>query len=120
MKAAGSLALPEVAVAANKFISSFVSATWKSLDDDLWRNCIDQKEEPEYYIYHEDQLEADFGRSVPSTPAAAMVSSPALENVIPYLLKPAQTSTDLSVGGKAVSLSEFPVERFRATFSRVW
>ena len=58
--------------------------------------------EPKYYIRSEQQLvDICGGHALPPSGPLIMLSSPALEIVLPYLLKPAQTSSNLGVGGKA-------------------
>lgn len=97
VQAAETLALKEAAVAANSLISTFVNADWEVIDDDSFANCGD---EPEYYIRTEQQLADLCGGPLAPTPPIALLSGPALQSVIPYLLKPAQTSTNLGIGGK--------------------
>ena len=48
----------------------------------------------------EQQLADVCGGPLPPSPPLAILSSPALETVVPYLLKPAQISTSLGIGGK--------------------
>ena len=102
VQAAETLALKESAVAANNLIRSFINAEWEKISDDSFSNS---GPEPMYYVKSERHLSDICGKPLPPSPALAILSSPALENVIPYLLRPAQTSMNLGIGGKGDTLN---------------
>lgn len=97
VQAAETLALSEAAIAANSLIYHFIAAKWDIIEDTTFRASED---EPESFIKSEQQLSNICGRPLPPSPVLAMLSSPALETIIPYLLRPAQTTTNLGTGGK--------------------
>lgn len=63
------------------------------------------------------------GRPLPPSPPLAILSSPALENVIPYLLKPAQVLTGRGIGGNEEmekTVNEVAATRFNALSVLHW
>ena len=97
VKSAETLALSEAAIAANNFIYRFIAAEWDIIKETKFD---DPEDGPEPYIKSEQQLSDICGHPLPPSPTLAILSSPALETVIPYLLRPAQTTTNLGSGGK--------------------
>ena len=87
----------EAAVAANNLIYHFITAEWDIIKETTFH---DSEDGPEPYFKSEQQLSNICGRPLPPSPTLAILSSPALETIIPYLLRPAQTATNLGTGGK--------------------
>ena len=117
VQAAATLALKDTAIAANNLIRSFINAEWGEMSDGLFSNS---DAEPVYYIKTEQRLSDICGGPLPSSPMLAIFSSPALESVVPYLLKPAQTSMNLGVGGRGDALNtvnDVAAIRYDALFS---
>ena len=117
VQAAGTLALKESAVAANNLIRSFINAEWEAMSDGSFSNS---GVEPAYCVKSEQQLSDICGGPLPPSPILAIFSSPALEHVIPFLLKPAQTSINLGIGGRGDTLdttNDVAAIRFDALFS---
>ena len=117
VQAAGTLALKESAIAANNLIRSFINAEWEAISDGSFSNS---GVEPTYCVKSEQHLSDMCGGPLPPSPILAIFSSPALEHVIPFLLKPAQTSMNLGIGGKGDTLNtanDVAAIRFDALFS---
>ena len=117
VQAAETLALKEPAVAANNFIRSFINSEWEAISDDSFSSS---RSEPAYYVKSEQHLSDICGGPLPPSSVLAILSSPALENVIPYLLRPAQTSMNLGLGGRGDTLNtvnDVAAIRFDALFS---
>ena len=117
VQAAETLALKEAAVAANNLIRSFIDAEWEIISDDSFSN---NGAEPVYYVKSEQHLSDICGGPLPPSSILAILSSPALETVIPYLLRPAQTPMNLGIGGKGDTLNtvnDVAAVRFEALFN---
>lgn len=116
VQAAETLALKESAIAANNLIRSFIKAEWETIPEGFSSSGV----EPVYCIKSEQHLSDICGGPLPPSPILAMLSSPALEHVIPYLLGPAQTSMNLGIGGRGDTLNtvnDVAAIRFDALFS---
>lgn len=95
--AAEAVALKENALAAIELMSAVIGANWR---------CLPQEEESasqsHYALSTESELALMCGspnQQLPPSGVLAILASPALDVVLPYLLRPAQTFTNL-VGGR--------------------
>lgn len=98
IKSAETLALKDTAVAAARLVHSVINAEWEPMD-----KIPSSAPFPEsmFLVRSEDDLNRVCGtQSLPLTGHLAILSNPALETVIPWLLSPGQKSTDLGIGGK--------------------
>ena len=94
VKAAETVALKEVALAAIAFMDAIITASWGPLP-----KTIDDRPSG---LPTEDQLAemCHSSQHLPPTGLLAILAPPALETVLPYLLRPAQTFSNLVGGGK--------------------
>ncbi len=102
VQAAETLALKDVALAAILLIESVISANWHPLPTQPIETSQDSIALPT-----EEELTArcnSVGQTLPPSGISAILTSPALEIVAPYLLRPAQTFGNL-VGGSGDSES---------------
>ncbi|KAL8895328.1 MAG: hypothetical protein Q9192_003705 [Flavoplaca navasiana] len=94
-KAAETVALKDTALAAIALINAIITASWAPLPSDT-------NPESPYALPTETQLSSKCHTSQPLPPTGllAILTPPALETVLPYLLRPAQTFSNLVGGGK--------------------
>ena len=98
IKAAETLALKDTAIAAGRFVLSIINADWEPMEKLLPSS---RPEESMFLVRNEEDLvQMCHVQSLPPTGYLAILASPALESVVPWLLSPAQRSSDLGVGGK--------------------
>lgn len=123
IKSAETLALKNTAVAAARLVLSVINAEWEPMHKILPSTSLT---ESMFYVRNEENL-TNFcrTRSLPPTGYLAILSSPALETVIPWLLLPGQKSTDLGIGGKgdaegsANSVAEIKYDALQALYGRL-
>ncbi|KAL8644441.1 MAG: hypothetical protein Q9226_007762 [Calogaya cf. arnoldii] len=98
VKAAETVALKDAALAAIALINAVVTASWGPLPSE---SNPDHNQGP-YALPTEKQLATicHASENLPSIGLLAILSPPALETVLPYLLRPAQTFSNLVGGGK--------------------
>ncbi|KAL8853683.1 MAG: hypothetical protein Q9221_001494 [Calogaya cf. arnoldii] len=98
VKAAETVALKDAALAAIALINAIITASWGPLPSD---SDPDPNQAP-YALPTEKQLatKCHASQNLPSTGFLAILSPPALEIVLPYLLRPAQTFSNLVGGAK--------------------
>lgn len=98
VRAAETVALKDAALAAIALINAIITASWASLPSDP---DPDLNQAP-YALPTEQQLatKCHASQDLPSTGLLAILSPPALETILPYLLRPAQTFSNLVGGGK--------------------
>lgn len=102
-QAAETLALKDVALAAVEVINAVVTANWDPLPAESPRSS---REDP-FALPTEQELAQKChsdAQPMPSSGILAILSSPAVETVVPYLIRPAQTFNNL-VGGTGDSES---------------
>ena len=98
VKAAETVALKNAALAAIALINAIVNASWSPLppqpDSDLLQGP--------HALPTEQQLrtKCHASQDLPPSGLLAILSPPALETILPYLLRPAQTFSNLVGGGK--------------------
>ncbi|KAL8686848.1 MAG: hypothetical protein Q9224_005321 [Gallowayella concinna] len=94
VKAGETVALKDAALASIALIDAIVNANWATLPS--------ASDEGPYSLPTEKQLAENCHSSqpLPATGLLAMLAPPALEAVLPYLLRPAQTFSNLVGGGK--------------------
>lgn len=94
VKAAETVALKDTALAAIALIHAVINASWESLPS--------EPDEGRYDLPTEKQLaeKCHSSQPLPASGLLAMLAPPALEVVLPYLLRPAQTFGNLVGGGK--------------------
>ncbi|KAL8858200.1 MAG: hypothetical protein Q9178_005212 [Gyalolechia marmorata] len=94
VKAAETVALNDTALAAIALINAIITASWDSLPSE-------PDQEP-HGLPTEKQLaeRCHASQGLPPTGLLAILAPPALETVLPYLLRPAQTFSNLVSGGK--------------------
>ncbi|KAL8711135.1 MAG: hypothetical protein Q9225_007172 [Loekoesia sp. 1 TL-2023] len=94
VKAAETVALKDTALAAIALMEAVISASWDSLPSNVDNN--------QSGLPTEAQLAetCHSSRSLPPTGILAILAPPALETVLPYLFRPAQTFSNLVGGGK--------------------
>ena len=98
IKSAETLALKDAAVAAGRVVLSVVNAEWEPMERVIPSSQLD---ESMFRLRSEQELADVCGfRSLAPSGFLAILASPALETVMPWLLQPAQKSTDLGIGGK--------------------
>jgi len=123
IKSAETLALKDTAVAAARLVLSVINAEWEPMD-----KLPPSAPFPEsmFLVRSEEDLTNVCGiQSLPPTGYLAILSSPALETVIPWLLLPGQKSTDLGIGGKgdaegsANSVAEIKYDALQALYQRL-
>ncbi|KAL8884018.1 MAG: hypothetical protein Q9215_007842 [Flavoplaca cf. flavocitrina] len=97
-KAAETVALKDTALAAIALINAIVTASWAPLPS----NTNPESNQEPYALPTETQLSSKCHTSQPLPPTGllAILTPPALETVLPYLLRPAQTFSNLVGGGK--------------------
>lgn len=103
ISAAETVALKENALAAITLIGAIVNSNWGSLPT----NLADSGDEGPFSLPTENQLASEcqfYGGTLPASGALSILTAPALQTVLPYLLKPAQTFSNL-VGGRGDSES---------------
>lgn len=96
-QAAETLALKDVALAAIEVINAVITANWDPLPAESHESS---RQEP-FALPTEQELAQKChseAQPMPSSGILAILSSPALETVVPYLIRPAQTFNNL-VGG---------------------
>ncbi|KAL8789319.1 MAG: hypothetical protein Q9213_001242 [Squamulea squamosa] len=95
VKAAETVALKDAALAAIALINAIVTASWSPLPS--------SSEQETQSLPTEKQLaeKCHTPQTLPPTGLLAILTPPALETVLPYLLRPAQTFSNLVGGGKA-------------------
>ncbi|KAL8686936.1 MAG: hypothetical protein Q9218_006753 [Villophora microphyllina] len=94
VKAAETVALKETALAAIALIKSIITSNWGPLHSDNYR--------AEFALPTEAQLaeQCHSAQHLPPTGTLAILAPPVMETVLPYLLRPAQTFSNLVGGGK--------------------
>ena len=98
ISAAETVALTENALAAMKLMGAIISAEWAPLPAD---SSVNAPTSP-YRLPSENELAVQCSSSeqqLPPSGVMAILTAPALEEVLPYLLQPAQTFSNL-VGGR--------------------
>ena len=98
IKSADTLALKDAAVAAGRLVLSVINADWESMENLLITSRFSETSFP--IRTERDLTERCHAQSLPPTGFLTVLTSPALESVIPWLLSPAQRPTDLGVSGK--------------------
>lgn len=96
VQAAETLALKDLALAAIEVISAVITANW----DPLPTESLGSSQNP-FTLPTEQELALachSVAQTMPSSGILAILSSPAVETVVPYLIRPAQTFNNL-VGG---------------------
>ncbi|KAL8749350.1 MAG: hypothetical protein Q9199_007741 [Rusavskia elegans] len=98
VRAAETVALKDAALAAIALINAIITASWDPLPSDP---DPDLNQGP-YALPTEQRLatECHASQDLPPTGLLAILSPPALETILPYLLRPAQTFSNLVGGGK--------------------
>ncbi|KAL8668887.1 MAG: hypothetical protein Q9168_006496 [Polycauliona sp. 1 TL-2023] len=98
VQAAETVALKETALSAIALINAIVTASWAPLPS----SDSDPSDREPYALPTEKQLalKCHTPSNLPATGLLAILSPPALETVLPYLLRPAQTFSNLVGGGK--------------------
>lgn len=91
--AANTVALKDIALAAISFIGAVISASWAILPDTIPPGRFPLPTEKSLT----DKCHA---QSLPKSGIEAVVTPPALKTVLPYLMKPAQTFSNLVGGGR--------------------
>lgn len=92
--AAETVAVRDVALAAISLIGAIVTARWTQLPDQ-------ESQSSPFALPSEGDLTQKCGvSSLPSSGIAAIMSEPAIGIVVPYLMKPAQTFSNLVGGGR--------------------
>lgn len=102
VQAAETLALKDVALAAIGVINAVITADW----DPLPTESLESSRDP-FTLPTEQELALkchSVAQTMPSSGILAILSSPAVETVVPYLIRPAQTFNNL-VGGTGDSES---------------
>ena len=98
IKAAETIALKDAAVAAGRLVFCVITADWEPFENILSSSQLD---ESMFRLRSEQSFaESMRTRDLPPTGFLAILTSPALESVVPWLLQPAQRSSNLGVGGK--------------------
>lgn len=97
--AAETVALKDVALAAISLISSIITAKWANLSSNPTTSSSTSEHFP---LPTENQLSQSCHTStaLPSSGIEAIMSEPAVGIVVPYLMKPAQTFSNLVAGGR--------------------
>lgn len=97
VKAAETVALKEIALAAIDLIGAVITAKWAPLPTNPGSNPSN----PQYSLPLDNELsqKCHFNQPLPPSGILAILATPALEAVIPYLLSPAQSFSNL-VGGR--------------------
>lgn len=123
IKSAETLALKDTAVAAARLVLSVINADWEPMEKVAPSAPFT---ESMFLVRSEEDLTKVCGtQSLPPTGHLAILSSPALETVIPWLLLPGQKSTDLGIGGKgdaegsANSVAEIKYDALQALYQRL-
>ncbi|KAI4242488.1 MAG: hypothetical protein L6R42_011006, partial [Xanthoria sp. 1 TBL-2021] len=98
VKAAETVALKDAALAAIALINAIITASWSPLPSEP---DPDFNQGP-YALPTEQQLatKCHASQDLPPTGLLAILSPPALETILPYLLRPAQIFSNLVGGGK--------------------
>lgn len=97
VSAAETVAVKEVALAAVSLIGAVITAQWAQLPSEK----SSSSGETSFELPTEGNLAQRCGVStLPSTGIAAIMSEPAIGIVVPYLMKPAQTFSNLVGGGR--------------------
>lgn len=102
-QAAETLVLKDVALAAIEVINAVITANWEPLPAESPGNS----QEHTFALPTEQELAQKCHSAAPSMPSSgilAILSSPAVETLVPYLIRPAQTFNNL-VGGTGDSES---------------
>ena len=98
IKAAETIALKDAAVAAGHLVLGIITADWDPFENFLSSSQLD---ESMFRLRSEQAFADSMGtRSLPPSGFLAILTSPALEVVVSWLLGPAQKSSNLGVGGK--------------------
>lgn len=98
IKAAETIALKDAAVAAGRLVFCIITADWGPFENLLSSSQLD---ESMFRLRSEQSFADSMGtRDLPPTGFLAILTSPALESIVPWLLQPAQKSSNLGVGGK--------------------
>jgi len=102
VKAAETVALKETALAAIDLIGAVIAAKWAPLPTNPGSNTSN----PQYLLPLENELsqKCHSNQLLPPSGVLAILATPALEAVVPYLLRPAQSFSNL-VGGRGDSES---------------
>ncbi len=102
VKAAETVALKETALAAIDLIGAVITAKWAPLPTNPGSNTSN----PQYLLPLENELsqKCHSNQLLPPSGVLAILATPALEAVVPYLLRPAQSFSNL-VGGRGDSES---------------
>lgn len=97
VKAAETVSLKETALAAIDLIGAVITAKWAPLPTNPGSNTSN----PQYLLPLENELsqKCHSNQLLPPSGVLAILATPALEAVIPYLLRPAQSFSNL-VGGR--------------------
>lgn len=97
VKAAETVALNETALAAIDLIGAVITAEWAPLPANVGSNTSN----PQYLLPSENELlqKCHSNQPLPPSGILAILATPALEAVVPYLLRPAQSFSNL-VGGR--------------------
>ena len=97
VKAAETVALKETALAAIDLIGAVITAKWAPLPTNPGSNTSN----PQYLLPSENELsqKCHSNQLLPPSGVLAILATPALEAVVPYLLRPAQSFSNL-VGGR--------------------
>jgi len=97
VKAAETVALKETALAAIDLIGAVITAKWATLPTNPGSNTSN----PQYLLPSENELsqKCHSNQLLPPSGVLAILATPALEAVVPYLLRPAQSFSNL-VGGR--------------------
>lgn len=98
VNAAIAIALKDNALAAIELMSAIIGANWRPLPDRI----EDPESQPRYSLPTESELAhmcGSLNQQLPPSGVLAILASPALDAVLPYLLRPAQTFSNL-VGGR--------------------
>ncbi len=97
VKAAETVALKETALAALDLVGAVITARWAPLPTNPGSNSSDSRYRLPSEIELSHQYHSD--RPLPPSGILALLATPALESVVPYLLRPAQSFSNL-VGGR--------------------
>lgn len=95
---AQNLAFKEAAVMAGRLVQSVINAQWEPMDSLISSTNLDQS--LLQMTNEETLLQRCNVTSLPPTGYLTVLTSPALESILPWLLSPAQKGTDLGLGGK--------------------
>lgn len=123
IKSAETLALKDTAVAAAHLVLSVTNAAWEPMEKVTSSAPLAES----MFLLRSEEYLANFcgAQSLPPTGCLAILLSPALETVIPWLLLPGQKSTDLGIGGKgdgegsANSVAEIKYDALQALYQKL-